>query len=172
MPRSGIAISYGSSVFSFLRYPSEKWLYQFLFPSTVKEERITFSPHPLQHLLFVDMSVMAILTGVRWHLVILICSSLKISDVEHFFMCLLAICMSSLENCLVRSSAHFSNFFLNCKSCLYILDIRPLTVASFSKIFSHSVGCLFIFIMVFFAVQKLLSLIRYHWGGRSSKMLL
>ena len=150
MPSSGISGPYGSSISSYLRN-LHTVLHSgctSLHSHQVQEGSLFSTPSPA----FIVCRLLDSSHSDRLEMVPhcgFDCISLIMSDVEHLFMCLLAICMASLEKCLFSSLAQFlieSFIFLelSCRSCLYMFEINSLPVASFTIIFSCSEGYLFI----------------------------
>jgi hypothetical protein len=172
MPRRGIAgsIHTGSTMSRFLRncqtdFQSGCTSLQF----HQQWKSFPLSPHPCQHLLSPEFLFLAILIGVRWNLrVVLICISLMNKDVEYFFKYFSALWYSPVENSLFSSVPQylmglFEFLEFSFLSCLYILDISPLSDLGLVKIHSQSVGGLFVLLTVSFALHKLYNLMRSHF---------
>ena len=136
MPRRGIAGSSCSTMSNFLR--NRQTDFQSGCTSLQSQQQwrsVPLSPHPHQHLLSPEFLILAILTGVRWNLrVVLICISLMIKDVEHFFKCFSAIRYSSGENSLFDSATCFFYFSsLQNSKLVYVWAIQTFHL----KVWSH-----------------------------------
>ena len=141
------------------------WFHQYTTPPIVHKGSLfsTFISASFLTLVFLKMTILIV---IRWFLtMVLVCSSLMTSDVEHLFICFLAICIS-LEKCLIKFFAvfFFNGFFvyllLGCRISLYILDIDPLSDIWFASIFSLSLCCLLILVIESFHAQKFLFLMK------------
>ena len=137
VPRSSFAGSYGNAIFSFLRS-----LHAVCYATLIYIPTNNVRVFPFLHTLSICHLMMAILTRVRWYIiVILTCISLLINDTKPFFICLLAICVSPLEKCPLSLLPIFwlgclLFSLLSCMSYLYILEIKSLLIVSFANISS------------------------------------
>ena len=164
-PRSGVAGLCGSCRFNFLRKRHTVFHSCFTYLQPQQQyTRVPFSPMILQHLLFEHFLMIAILTSVKWYLIVIsTCISLLESSAGNIFMFLWDFHVSSLEKCLFISSANLGDFFSYLVVwAVCILWILSLSVPSFANIFSHSIACNFVWSISFFAVQCNLSLIKSH----------